>query len=290
MILIGDSVTWQIARTLQWMAQHNPHLARLRIVPCMMSIIPRRKEAIDAAVRDCVARGDVSGGSTSAQTPRRAIVVNVGLWYQPTPWCAPAHMQQSPGCTCCRHAALNETHPDSTPRPAGYTWDGGQVYSEMRRFSGTSTIADYARDVKLLAAVLKRWQATGFTVLWLAAPPQHFPPKGPYDVAELQIPSLDEQPQNHREGRPSFTGSCLSEVSAAPQMRNDVALPIVHGAGLPAVNLWQALRGRGDLHRGHDCTHWCEPGDAMWFTANAVLGSVAVLSEPGFAAGLVHLT
>ena len=277
LFLVGDSVTWQIATTLRWAATHNPHLARLRVVSCFMSVIPRLSRAIDDALQDCLAQG--SGGGRVATPPgRRIIVVNVGLWYQPTPWCAPVHMQESPGCLCCKHAALNETHPDSTHRPAAYTWNEGSVYNAMRRFTGTSIGGDYGRDVRNLASALERVRAVGVKALWLSSTPQHFPPFGPYDVAELRIPTYDEQPQNHREGRPSFNGTCLNEVPPKPEIRNDLALPIVREFGIPTLNLWEALRRRGDMHKGHDCTHWCEPGDAVWLMANAVLGGASLVT------------
>ena len=269
LFLIGDSVTWQVATTLTWMAKYNPRL-NLRVTPCMMSVIPRRSDAIDAALQECVARG-----GSEAKPSRRALVVNVGMWYQPTAWCEPPYMRATSGCQCCQHATVNETHPEATTRPKGYPFGEGNLYSAMRRYSGTNVYSDYEHDVRLLTAALGRWQTARDHVLWMAIPPQHFPPSGTYDVAHLQLPAKDAQPQNFRDGRPSFNGSCLAEVPSAPQPRNDVALPIVNAAGIPVVNLWEALRRRGDLHKGHDCTHWCEPGDGVWLMASAVLASLA---------------
>lgn len=183
-------------------------------------------------------------------------------------------MQSSPDCKCCRHATLNEENPDATERPAGYNKTEGDMYSIVRRFTGTNLISDYERDVGQLANVLRRWQEDGVNVVWVAATPQHFPPSGTFDVAHLTIPAQSDQPQNHAQARPSFNGTCLAEVASQPQLRNDVALPILQSKGIRAINLWEPLRTRGDMHHAHDCTHFCEPGDAVWLMANAALLAV----------------
>ena len=169
-------------------------------------------------------------------------------------------------------------------RPPGYVWDDGPVYGEMRRYSGTNLIAEhFAHDAALLAEVLHRWQRRSgkgeppSKVVWLASTPQHFPPDGVYDVAQLRL--LRDQPLNFNASRPSFRGACLAEVPSRPQPRNDRVLPLVKskgGGGIRVVNAWEPLRVRGDMHREHDCTHFCEPGDAVWLLASTALASLAV--------------
>ena len=164
-------------------------------------------------------------------------------------------------------APLNETHPEATIAPKGLP--NTRVYSALRRFNGSNLIVDYERDVLTLATVLQNWQAKGYTVVWLAPTPQHFGPFGPFDVAHLQSPL-----HARSEWRPvQPNSSCLKQVPREPQIRNAVSLPIVRAHGIHVVNTWEALRQRGDMHHGGDCTHWCEPGDVVWFLASVVLGS-----------------
>ena len=82
---LGDSVSGQIARMMQWAARRNSRLSNLHVTSCAMGIIPRRSATIEAALHECL-------GSPKGRTPasRRAIIVNLGLWYHPTPWCAPS--------------------------------------------------------------------------------------------------------------------------------------------------------------------------------------------------------
>jgi hypothetical protein len=137
------------------------------------------------------------------------------------------------------------------------------MYALLRRFQGDNSIKDYAQDVSVLADVLREMQQHKFLVVWLAATPQHFPPDGPFDV---DVPPTKRHP-------------CLGIIESRPQLRNDVSLPILRARGIQAVNLWEALRGRGAEHIRNDCTHYRQRGasDIPYFMAHVLIASVKVL-------------
>ena len=252
LFLIGDSVTWQVATTPTWMAKYNPRL-NLRVTPFrMMSVIPRRSDAIDAALQE------VARGGSEVKPSRRALVVNVGMWYQPTAWCEPLYMRATSAASAtARHR--NETHPEATTRPRG-TPLARVTPSAPSDDTPARTFIRITSTTRLLTAALGRWQTARDHVLgW----PSHrsTPPSGTY--GRLTHSFRQGRAATKLSRRPALLQRLVprggAQCAAAAQRRGAADC---QRRRHPRGQSVEALRRRGDLHKGHDCTHWWSPATA----------------------------
>ena len=258
LIFLGDSIMGQIVEPLRWAALQVSSQSKVELVRCDFAIIPRQRVGIMNELRRCI--GGLNNGTN------RVLLLNPALWYHPHIWCSNSSFPRHPyECSSgCRSALRNEMYPSETRGYGCVTSKSGTAdYTWLRRFQGDNSIKDYAQDVSMLADVLTEMQQHKFLVIWLAATPQHFPPDGPFDV---DMPPTKRYP-------------CLGIIQSRPQLRNDVSLPILRARGIQAVNLWEALRGRGAEHMRYDCTHYRQRGasDIPYFMAHVLIASVKIL-------------
>ena len=132
-----------------------------------------------------------------------------------------------------------------------------RAYSVLRRFQGDNSMEDYARDVTMLAGVLREMQLRGFLIVWLAATPQHFRPMGHLMSTCHQLggtPALTQLQAGHR---------CAMRCH---HLKSAWRLLFEHVGGI----VW---------HPPSDCTHFRARGlaDVPYFMAHVVTAAVKVL-------------
>ena len=248
----------------------------------------------------------IIGSLPFPQGVRPVLLVGPGTWYSlQTSHCNPAlcanKKQQDQVLR-----ALNDTHPQSTPRLYRRTYEWSQ-YDYARTAAGLNTPRAFVRDTAVLLDALQKWRNANpeAIVAWFEGLPQHFKSKlGPPSTGctLAQRPFLRSAEEEQRPLPMEVLGLCATEGagpvgrgarladctgdSAIHDWRNTLALPLVHRHALPVVATAAGLRHRGELHYGSeciygpcvgDCTHWCEASVASVHLSSAVFSTLAVL-------------
>ena len=188
-VIIGDSLGGQITRALQHYIYANARGEALRGLRVEwgvkgFGVVPRTLEGTLRALEPALAMLELISTGQDPGVARRVLLVNVGAWYVPSPWCAAPRARKTRACAQLRvpgRIAPNDTHPDETP-----PFETGQCcgwYSLARRVEGTATLSEYASDVSTLLAALEvvrdRWRARfplerPLELVWYETLPQHW--------------------------------------------------------------------------------------------------------------------
>lgn len=302
-LIVGDSVAGQLDHALRAAAAANANLSRLTVSHARVSVVPA---TLEGSLRLLRGMPEVEHFAKQACTGagRHVVLVQLGAWYNLLEACL-APLSRAMGddlsalgpervCTekVRRLAQPNHSQPSRTAPLPGF--DGPRrwmwrerYYPWARRAEGTTTIAEWPRDLATLLEALAAWRresVCGAPVELLVAEtlPQHFhwnssdgcrdgTPQ-PFLAAKVYLTNGSSQ----LEGL-ATRARVRAEQAGAPveNWHNALVAPLLVRLGVPTVPLFAALRTRGELHKPGDCLHLCEASEATQHTATAVLAVLA---------------
>lgn len=266
-VLVGDSLSFELFALTRWLVQRTPQLQRRLTVHLVgMPVIPRSVKGIRRVLHAAVCGGARVHPNASRARPR-VVVINAGLWYNDV---ADIGAGANVLTTGCGSAQPNHEFPGRTTPTPNARWAQCNVctaYAAARRCTNQSTRADYQADVAALARVLSGplCRQERPAVLWRESTPQHYPPRGPFSDSFLRLrarrgaapPCLRRRPDDGRDWRNLVAGSAMRR------------------AGLPVIPLEAALAVRGADHPGNgDCTHWRAGSASLAHISRVVLDAV----------------
>lgn len=293
LVVVGDSVAFQIEAALEHAIRRNPHLAnRITFLFIRVCMIPRVQSAIHNVYTEpiCSALNDTLHGGGRDGWDRVVIVVNAGVWYQPR-HCQPCKPPFSRACRPALHRAARAhmTVNERDPQLSKNSRDVSLVaYWLNRKWLGWNCREDFELDIANLGIVLRNILRHGMCsrlispeiirVLWRETLPQHIQPDGIWSPRALQ---------GHVLSTP-----CFRELPLNPDIDwiNKVSNPAMQLLNISVIPMFEALRDTGEFHYGqksksntYDCTHHYPSSPAMIHVAGAILHYVAsaIIPEAG---------